>query len=120
VLKRNRVLIEEKLDDIFRRLENSPRKPLRRLALKISVSVGSAWAATKLMHIRPHKITVVPKINPVDYLKRVRFCSWFINHVHDGLIDSKLTFSQMRLILIFPDMLTHKTTSIGIVKILMP
>jgi hypothetical protein len=24
--------------------------------------------------------------------KKVRFCNWFINHVHEGLLDSKLTF----------------------------
>jgi hypothetical protein len=34
----------------------------------------------------------VPKIELLDYEKRVRFCNWFINHVHDGLLDPKLTF----------------------------
>jgi hypothetical protein len=38
-------------------------------------------------------MTVVPEIEPVDYEKRVRFCNWFISHVHDGLLDPKLTFS---------------------------
>jgi hypothetical protein len=47
---------------------------------------------TKLLHIPPYKITVVPEIKPVDYEKRVRFCNWFINRVHDGLIVPKLTF----------------------------
>jgi hypothetical protein len=46
-LKICRVLTEEKLGDIVRRLENSPRKSLRRLALQGDVSVGSAWTATK-------------------------------------------------------------------------
>ncbi|PNF15704.1 hypothetical protein B7P43_G12455 [Cryptotermes secundus] len=91
-LKRNRVLTEEKLDDIGHRLENSPRKSLRRLAQQSGVSLGSAWTATKLLHIRPYKFTVVHEIKPVDYEKRVRFCNWFINHVHDGLLDPKLTF----------------------------
>jgi hypothetical protein len=44
------------------------------------------------LHIRPYKITVVPDIKPVDYEERVRFCNWFINHVHDRLLDPKLTF----------------------------
>jgi hypothetical protein len=92
LLKRNRVLTEEKLDSIGHRLENSPRKSLRRLARQCGVSVGSAWAATKLLHIRPHIITVVPEIKPVDYEKRLRFCNWVINHLHDGLIEPKLTF----------------------------
>jgi hypothetical protein len=55
-LKRNRVLTEEKLDEIGLRLENSPKKSLRRLAQQSGVSVGSAWKATKLLHIRPYKI----------------------------------------------------------------
>jgi hypothetical protein len=91
-LKRSSVLTEEKLDAIGHRLENSPRRFLRRLAQQSRVSVGCAWKATKLLHIRPYKITVVPEIKPVDYQKRDRFCNWFINHVHDGLIGPKLTF----------------------------
>jgi hypothetical protein len=43
------------------------------------------------LHIHPYKITVVPEIKPVHYEKRVKFCNWFISHVHDGLLDPKLT-----------------------------
>jgi hypothetical protein len=46
-LKKNRVLTEEKLDDIDRRLENSPRKSLRHFLLQSCVSVGSAWTASE-------------------------------------------------------------------------
>jgi hypothetical protein len=53
-LKRNRVLTEEKLDDIDHRLENSPRKSLQRLAQRSGVSVGSAWKATEMLHIHPY------------------------------------------------------------------
>jgi hypothetical protein len=89
-LKRNRVLTEEKLDDMGHRLENSPRKSLQRSARQSGVSVCSAWTATELLHIHLYKITVL-EIKPVDYEKRVRFCNWFISHVHD-LPDPKLTF----------------------------
>jgi hypothetical protein len=58
---------EEKLDDIGHRLENSSRRCLWQLAQQSGVSVGSAWKATKLLHIHPYKITVVPEIKPVDY-----------------------------------------------------
>jgi hypothetical protein len=65
---------------------------LQLLALQSGVSVGSVWKATKLLDIRPYKITAVPEIKPMDYEKRVRFCNWFINHLHDGLLDPKLIF----------------------------
>jgi hypothetical protein len=44
------------------------------------------------LHIHPHKITVVPEIKPVDYEKRFWFLNWFINHVHDRPLNTKLTF----------------------------
>jgi hypothetical protein len=46
----------------------------------------------QLLHIRLHKITVVPEIKTVDYEKREVSCNWFIRHMHDELIDPKLTF----------------------------
>jgi hypothetical protein len=116
-LKRNRVLTEETLD-ISHRLENSHRKPLRRLARQSGVSVGSAWVATKLLHIRPYKI-VLPEIKPVDCEKSVRFCYLSVMCMTDFLILN-WHFSQMRLILISRVILTHITTGIGVVKILMP
>jgi hypothetical protein len=81
-LLKSSVLTEEKLDDIGHRLENS-RKSLRTLAQESCVPVGSAWTATKLLHIRPYKITVVLEIKPVDYEKRVRFCEYL--HVIETL-----------------------------------
>jgi hypothetical protein len=86
-LKRNHVLTEEKLNDIGWRLENSPRKSLWRLAERSGVSVVGAWTATKLLDIRPYKITFVPEIKPVDYQERVSYCNRFINYVHDGLMS---------------------------------
>jgi hypothetical protein len=56
------------------------------------VSAGSAWTATKLMHIRPYRNTVVPEIKPVGFEQRVTFCNWFIHHVYHGLLEPKLTF----------------------------
>jgi hypothetical protein len=59
---------EEKLDDIGRRLENSPRKSWQWLKLQSGVPVGSAWTAT--MHIHPYKITAVPEIKRINYEKK--------------------------------------------------
>jgi hypothetical protein len=60
---------EEELEGISHQSENSPRKSLRRLAKQSVLSVGSMWAATKLLHICPHKIIVVNEIMPMDYGK---------------------------------------------------
>jgi hypothetical protein len=50
-------------------LENSSWKSLQWLALQSCVSGGSAWTATKLLHIPSYKFTVVLEIKPVDYEK---------------------------------------------------
>jgi hypothetical protein len=91
-LKRNPVLTEEILDDIHHQLENSPLKFLRQLTQEIGVSVGSVCTVTKLLHIFPYEISVVPVIKPVNYEKEARFRNWFISHVHDGLLHPKLAF----------------------------
>jgi hypothetical protein len=66
------------------------------------------------------KLLLYLKLNLWIMKKRVRFCNWSINHVHDRLPDPKLTSLQMRLILISQDALTHRKRDIGVVKILMP
>jgi hypothetical protein len=45
-------------------------KSLQQLALQSDVSVSSVWTATKLLRIRLCKITVVPEIKPMDYIKK--------------------------------------------------
>jgi hypothetical protein len=95
----NRILTEQKLDDIGHRFEDSPRKSLRPLARQCSVC--RAWTATKLSHIRPYKITVVPEIKPLDYEKRVTFFTDEANFNLLGYVNSP-------------------NNSTGVVKILMP
>jgi hypothetical protein len=78
-LKR-RVLTEEKLDDIGARLENSPRKSLKRLARN----------ATKLLKLKPYKSRQVHELQPRDPASRVNFCNWMLQSIHDGEIDPNL------------------------------
>jgi hypothetical protein len=123
LLKINRVLTKEELDDIGRRLENSSRKSLRRLALQSGDFVGSAWTATELLHIRPYKITVVSEIKPGLWImkkkKKTRSCNLFINHVHEGLLDHKLTLFTDEANC-NPSGYVNSTTGTGVVRILMP
>jgi hypothetical protein len=84
---------------------------LWRLAQQSSISIGCVWTATKLLHIHPYKITVVPEIEPMDYEKRVRLCNWFINHVHDGFLNQYF----MKELLILNDTLMKYTIHFSLI-----
>jgi hypothetical protein len=90
--RQNAVLTEETLDEIGARLEHSPRKSLARLAQQAQVSKTTAWRATKNLHLLPYKIAQVQVIEEGDYGRRTHFCNWFLQAVHDGVLDPKLTF----------------------------
>ena len=60
------VLMEQKLEEIGERLENSPQKSLRRLAQETNISKALAWKATKLLKLKPYKFTVVQELLPHD------------------------------------------------------
>ena len=53
------MLTEENLKEIGQTLERSPRKSLSRLSQETGVSQFSAWNATKLLKLKPCKISVV-------------------------------------------------------------
>jgi hypothetical protein len=90
--RQNAVLTEETLDEIGARLKYSPRKSLARLAQHVQVSKTTAWRATKNLHVRPYKITQVQVIEECDYGRRTHFCNCFLQEVHGGVLDPKLTF----------------------------
>jgi hypothetical protein len=90
--RQNAVLTEETLEESEARLEHSPRKPLARLAQQAQVSKTTTWRATKNLHLRSYKITQVQVIEEGDYGRRTYFLKWFLQTVHDGVLDPKLTF----------------------------
>jgi hypothetical protein len=90
--RQNAVPTEETLHEIGARLEHSPRKSLTRLAQQAQVSKTTAWRATKNLHLRPCEITQIQVIEEGKYGRRTHFCNWFLQAVHDGVLDPKLTF----------------------------
>ncbi|KAJ4430323.1 hypothetical protein ANN_22536 [Periplaneta americana] len=86
------VLRKEKLDAVGAQLEHSPRKSLRRLAQEVNISKTSAFVATKLLKLKPFRITVVHALQPEDPVSRVNYCNWFVQSVHNGDVDPLLTF----------------------------
>jgi DNA-binding MurR/RpiR family transcriptional regulator len=91
------VLTKETPDEIEARLEHSPHKSLARLAQQAQVSKITACRATKNLHLLPYKITQVQVSEECDYRRRTHFCNWFLQAVHDSVLDPKLTFSLMKL-----------------------
>jgi hypothetical protein len=85
-----RVLTMEKLDDVGARLEHTPRKSPKRLALETGVSKSTARMATQLLKLRPYK-TVIHALQPRDPASTVHFCSWFLQPVVEGEINPHLT-----------------------------
>ncbi|KAJ4434323.1 hypothetical protein ANN_22880 [Periplaneta americana] len=65
-VQQRRVLTEEKLDEVGTRLEQSPRKSLRHLAQEVNISKTSAFMATKLLELKPYRVTVVRALQPQD------------------------------------------------------
>jgi hypothetical protein len=92
MIRKKRVLTDEKLEDIQDRLEISPRKSLRRLSQETGVPVGSVSKETKLITFRPYRVRVVHELKPVDAPQSIRFCKWMLKNVHDGLVDPQLLF----------------------------
>lgn len=67
-----RVLTEEKLDEVGERLEHTPQKSFQRLAQETEISMTSAWRATKLLKLKPYKLTVVHELLPRDHENSVK------------------------------------------------
>jgi hypothetical protein len=82
------VLTEEKLDDIWARLEH---KSLKRLAEETGVSESSARMAIQLPKLRRYK-TVIHALQPRDSASSVHFCSWFLQSFLEGEINPQLAF----------------------------
>jgi Asp-tRNA(Asn)/Glu-tRNA(Gln) amidotransferase B subunit len=86
------MLTEEMLDEIRARLQHSPRKSLARLAQQAQVSEKTACRATKNLHLWPYRITQVQVTEEGNYRRRAHCCNWFLQALHDGVLDPKLTF----------------------------
>jgi hypothetical protein len=89
---KRRVLTEEKSDDTRARLKHTPRISLKRLTQETGVSKSSARTATQLLKLRPYKITAIHALQPRDPASRIRLCSWFLQSVVEGEIESQLAF----------------------------
>jgi hypothetical protein len=80
------------INEIEARLEHSPQKSQARLAQQAQVSKTTAFRANKNIYLWLYKIIQVQVIEESDDERRMYFCSLFLQAVHDGVLDPKVTF----------------------------
>jgi hypothetical protein len=56
------------------------------------VSKSAADVATKLLKLKPYRITVVHQLLPPDAEARINYCRLFQQSVYDGMVDPDFVF----------------------------
>jgi hypothetical protein len=70
---------EETVADVKQRLEQSPKKYLRRLSQETGLTYSTCQRAPKKAELKAYRVTVVQELKPLDAQKRVAYCQWFQN-----------------------------------------
>ena len=70
-------LSAECVDNVRRRLVNSPKKSLRRLSQETGYSYGTCQRAAKKSGLRPYRVHMVQQLKEADHEKRMAYCRWF-------------------------------------------
>jgi hypothetical protein len=73
-------------------LEHLACSYLAQLAQDVQVLRTTAWKTTKTLHLYLCKIRQVQAIEEGNYKRWTHFCNWFLQLVHDSLLDLKHTF----------------------------
>ena len=89
---RPRVRTEEVVNDVRQRMEEEPRKPLKRLSQEIGFSYGTCQTIVKKdLNMHPYKMQSYQALLPADHPRRLAYCRWFVNNLmNDDLLN--LTF----------------------------
>jgi hypothetical protein len=86
------VLTKEKFHKTGAILEHPPHKSLTQLAQQAQVSMITMLKVARKLCLLPLKIRQVQATEEGYYRGRMYFCNWFLQAVHDGLLNPKLTF----------------------------
>ena len=54
------------------------------------MSKSSAHTATKLLKLKPYRVSIVQELRPPDNVSRVNFCNWVLQNIVDGIVDPQL------------------------------
>jgi hypothetical protein len=80
---------EDTVQDVRRRLLDSPKKSLRRLSQETGMSKPTCHRTTQNAKIHAYRVTAVHELKEPDREKRVVYCLWlqaFLNE-HPGFLD---------------------------------
>jgi hypothetical protein len=88
--RKNVVLSEEKHDETGAGLEHSPHNFLTQLAQQEQVLITRR--ATKKLCLLPYKIRLFQAVKDDNYERRLHFHIWFLQVVHDSLLDPNVLY----------------------------
>ena len=88
--RKQKVLTEEKIDDINTSFTRSPNKSVRRVAQQVGISKTSVHRATKILKLKPYRVSIVQQLQPRDDQARINFCNWILQHIVDGIVNPHL------------------------------
>ena len=78
--------------------------------------MSSVQRATKLLKLKPYKITVVHALHQPDPSKTLRFCNWVLEKVNSGELDAKEFFLATRRGFIYMNRCVHKVAGIRVTE----
>jgi hypothetical protein len=64
-------------------MEQNPRTSL--LSAQSGVALSTCQKIVKKrLNLHPYKMSLFQELKPADYLRRVAYCSWFLNNLNDN------------------------------------
>ena len=69
---------DQRVADVKQRLQQSPKKSLRRLSQETGLSYSTCQRAAKKAKLKAYRVTVDQELKPLDTQKRMAYCEWFM------------------------------------------
>ena len=70
---------DQTVADVKQRLQQSPKKSLRKLSHEAGLSYSTCQRAVKRAKLKAYRLTVVQALKSLDTQKRMAYCEWFMN-----------------------------------------
>lgn len=92
---RPKITTPEVVANVQEHMLRSPQKSIRQLSQQVGVSYSSCRRVLKEeLHMHPYKVSVVQELHPRDFIARVQYCQWFLEHLNDNAVLDKTFFTD--------------------------